>query len=67
LTVLFARGVPSLGEGAWWIECIFVPSWMMFGVEPSISSWLAIIVGILSTMIALISVGAFLASFFVLT
>ena len=67
MTVLFARGVPSLVEGAWWIGCIFVLSWMIFGVEPSISSWLAIIVGILSTMIALISVGVFFASFFVLT
>ena len=67
MTVLFASGVSSLAEGAWWIGCIFVLSWMIFGVEPSISSWLAIIVGILSTMIALISVGVFFASFFVLT
>jgi ABC-2 type transport system permease protein len=67
MTVLFASGVSSLVEGAWWIGCIFVMSWMIFGVEPSISSWPAIIVGVISTMIALISVGVFFASFFVLT
>jgi ABC-2 type transport system permease protein len=67
MTVLFASGVSSLVEGAWWIGCIFALSWMIFGVEPSISSWPAIILGVVSTMIALISVGVFFASFFVLT
>jgi len=67
MTVLFACGVSSLVEGAWWVGCIFATSWMIFGVEPSINSWVAIIAGILSTMVALISVGVFFASFFVLT
>ena len=67
MTVLFACGASSVIEGAWWIGCIFAMSWMIFGVEPSITSWLAIAVGILSTMVALISVGVFFASFFVLT
>jgi len=67
MTVLFASGVSSLIEGAWWVGCIFVVSWMIFGVEPSITSWPAIILGVVSTMIALISVGVFFASFFVLT
>ncbi len=67
MTVLFACGVSSLIEGSWWIGCIFILSWMIFGVEPSITSWVAIAAGILSTMVALISVGVFFASFFVLT
>lgn len=67
MTILFASGVSSLIEGAWWIGCIFALSWIIFGVEPSITSWPAIILAVVSTMIALISVGVFFASFFVLT
>jgi len=67
MTILFASGVSSLIEGAWWVGCIFVVSWIIFGVQPSITSWPAIILGVVSTMIALISVGVFFASFFVLT
>ncbi|OLC64262.1 hypothetical protein AUH73_00350 [archaeon 13_1_40CM_4_53_4] len=67
MTILLASGFSSLLEGAWWIVGVFLLSWIIFGVQPAVSDWGAVIVALLSTMIALVAVGVFFASFFVLT
>src|SRR2546428_4103226 len=67
MTVLLASGFSSLLEGAWWIVGLFLLSWVIFGVQPAIADWGAVIIALISTMIALIAVGVFFASFFVLT
>jgi ABC-2 type transport system permease protein len=67
MTVLVASGFSSLLEGSWWIVGVFVLSWVIFGVQPAVVDWAAVIVALVSTMIALVAVGVFFASFFVLT
>src|SRR2546426_4558324 len=67
MTILLASGFSSLLEGAWWIVGVFLLSWVIFGVQPAIADWGAVIIALISTMIALVAVGVFFASFFVLT
>jgi len=67
LTMLLASGFSSLVEGAWWIVGVFLLSWAIFGVQPAIGDWVAVVIALVSTMIALVAVGVFFASFFVLT
>ena len=67
MTVLLASGVSSLVEASWWIVCIFGISWMLFGVQPSITSWPTVLLCLGSTMVALLAVGVFFGGFFVLT
>jgi len=67
MTILLASGFSSLLEGAWWIVGVFLLSWVIFGVQPAIADWSAVIIALISTMIALVAVGVFFASFFVLT
>ena len=66
-TMLFAFGFSSLLEGAWWIVGVFVLSWAIFGLQPAIADWAAVAIALVSTMMALVAVGVFFASFFVLT
>jgi ABC-2 type transport system permease protein len=56
-----------LVEASWWIFSIFLLGWAIFGVQPNITSWLAVSTCIISTMAALVSVGVFFAGFFVLS
>lgn len=67
LVILFSFGFVSLIEGSWWIAGVFVLSWGIFGISPQASSWGAVALAFTSTMIALIAVGVFFASFFILT
>ncbi len=67
MTVLLASGFSSLLEGSWWIVGVFLLSWLIFGVQPAVVDWAAVVVALVSTMIALVAVGVFFASFFVLT
>ena len=67
MTILLASGVSSLVEASWWIVCVFFLGGAIFGLQPNIASVSAVLISILSTMIALIAVGVFFASFFVLT
>ncbi len=67
MTVLLASGFSSLLEGAWWIAGVFLLSWAIFGIQAAIADWLAVVIALVSTMVALVAVGVFFASFFVLT
>ncbi len=67
MTMLLASGFSSLVEGSLWIVGVFLLSWGIFGVQPAIADWAAVVIAIVSTMIALVAVGVFFASFFVLT
>lgn len=67
MIMLLASGLSSLLEASWWILSVFFLGWTIFGVEPNILSWPTVIISILSTMAALLSVGIFFAGFFVLT
>lgn len=67
MTVLLASGMSSLVQASWWIVCIFAISWMTFGVQPTIASWLTVFLCLLSTMVALLAIGVFFGGFFVLT
>jgi ABC-2 type transport system permease protein len=67
MTVLLASGVSSLVEASWWIICIFGLSWMLFGVQSSITSWPTVFLCLTSTMVALLAVGVFFGGFFILT
>jgi ABC-2 type transport system permease protein len=67
MVILLASGLSSLIEASWWIVSIFMLGWAIFGVQPNIVSLPAVIICILSTMAALVSVGIFFAGFFVLT
>jgi ABC-2 type transport system permease protein len=67
MVVLLASGLSSLVEASWWITSIFFLGWAIFGVQPNITSWAAVFVCLVSTMMALVSIGVFFAGFFVLT
>jgi ABC-2 type transport system permease protein len=67
MLVLLASGVSSLLEASWWIVSIFFLGWSIFGVQPNIISWPAVLICLVSTMMALVSIGVFFAGFFVLT
>jgi ABC-2 type transport system permease protein len=67
MTILLASGFSSLVEGSWWIMGVFVLSWAIFGVQLNIVDWPAVAIAIVSTMVALIAVGVFFATFFVFT
>ncbi len=67
MTILLASGVSSLVEASWWIVCIFFLGGAIFGLQADITSVLAVVLSIVSTMIALIAVGVFFAGFFVYT
>jgi ABC-2 type transport system permease protein len=67
MTVLLASGFSSLLEGAWWIVGVFLLSWIVFGVQPAVADWVAVVVALVSTMMALVAVGVFFASFFILS
>jgi len=67
MIVLIASGLSSLLEASWWIVSIFLLSWALFGVQPTITSWFCVFISLVSTMAALVSIGVFFAGFFVLT
>lgn len=67
MTILLASGVSSLLEASWWIVCIFLISGAIFGIQPNMTSWLAVVISLLSTMLTLVAVGVFFGGFFVLT
>jgi len=67
MIILIASGLSSLLEASWWIVSIFFLSWALFGVQPTIGSWFAVFISLVSTMAALVSIGVFFAGFFVLT
>lgn len=67
MTILLASGMSSMVEGSWWIACIFVISWLMFGAQLNLGNIGVFIVSLISTIIALIAIGVFFAGFFVLT
>lgn len=67
MTVLIACGLSSVVEASWWIVSILLLSSLLFGVTPNIVSGVAMAVCLISTVIALISIGVFFAGFFVLT
>jgi len=67
MTILIASGVSSLLEASWWIVCIFFLGGAIFGLQLNMTSVLAVLISLLSTMAALIAVGVFFAGFFVLT
>jgi len=67
MIVIVASGLSSLLEASWWIVSIFFLSWALFGVQPTITSWLAVFISLVSTMAALVSIGVFFAGFFVLS
>lgn len=67
MTILIASGLSSLIEASWWIVSIFLLSWALFGVQPTIASWFAVFISLVSAMAALVSIGVFFAGFFVLT
>jgi len=66
-TMLLAMGCSSLIEGLWWIAGVALLSWLIFGVQLAVADWLAVILALTSTMVALVAVGIFFASFFILT
>jgi len=67
MSILLGNGVSSLIEGSWWICGVFILSWFLFGIGITIVSLPALIITLISTMLALISLGVFFASFFILT
>ncbi len=67
MTMLLANGLSSLVEGAWWIVAIFLLNWFIFGIQLTVTSWPAVAITLVSTMLALVSVGVFFASFFILS
>lgn len=67
MTMLLANGLSSLVEGAWWIVAIFLLNWSLFGIQLTVTSWPAVAITLVSTMLALVSVGVFFASFFILS
>ncbi len=67
ITILFASGFSSILEGSWWIAGVFLLSWLAFGIQAEVVDWLAVTIALLSIMIALVSVGVFFASFFILS
>jgi len=67
ISILLGNGLSSLIEGSWWICGVFILSWMIFGIDIAIVSLPAVIITLISTMLALISLGVFFASFFILT
>lgn len=67
MTMLLANGLSSLVEGAWWIVAIFLLNWFIFGIQLTVTSWPAVAITLLSTMLALAAVGVFFASFFILS
>jgi len=67
MSILLGNGISSLIEGSWWICGVFILSWMLFGINVAIVSLPALVITLISTMMALISLGVFFASFFILT
>jgi len=67
MSILLGNGLSSLLEGSWWICGVFILSWMIFGIDIAMVSLPAVIITLISTMLALISLGVFFASFFILT
>jgi ABC-2 type transport system permease protein len=67
MTMLLASGLSSLVEGAWWIVAIFLLNWFIFGIQLTVTSWPAVAITLVSTMLALVAVGVFFASFFILS
>jgi ABC-2 type transport system permease protein len=67
MSILLGNGLSSLIEGSWWICGVFILSWMIFGIDIALVSLPAVFVTLASTMLALISLGVFFASFFILT
>ncbi len=67
MTMLLANGLSSLVEGSWWIVVIFLVNWFIFGIQLTVTSWPAVAITLVSTMLALVAVGVFFASFFILT
>lgn len=67
MSILLGNGISSLIEGSWWICGVFILSWMVFGIDIAVASLPAVIITLMSTMLALISLGVFFASFFILT
>ncbi len=67
MTMLLANGLSSLVEGAWWIVAIFLLNWFIFGIQLTVTSWPAVAITLVSTMLALVAVGVFFASFFILS
>ncbi len=67
MTMLLASGLSSLVEGAWWIAAIFLLNWFIFGIQLTVTSWPAVAITFVSTMLALVSIGVFFASFFILS
>ncbi len=67
MTMLLASGLSSLVEGAWWIVAIFLLNWFIFGIQLTVTSWPAVAITFVSTMLALVAVGVFFASFFILS
>jgi ABC-2 type transport system permease protein len=67
MSILLGNGLSSLIEGSWWVCGVFVLSWMIFGIDIALVSLPAVFVTLASTMLALISLGVFFASFFILT
>ena len=67
MTILLANGFSSLIEGSWWIVSVFILSWFIFGVQATVVDWFGVFIALISTMIALVAVGVFFASLFILT
>ncbi len=67
MTILLASGVSSLVEASWWIVCIFLLGGTIFGFQLNVTSVLAVVISMVSTMAALVAVGVFFAGFFVLS
>jgi ABC-2 type transport system permease protein len=66
MTILLASSFSSLIEGSWWIGTIFIISWLVFRIQVTVADWFAVMLALASTMIALVALGAFLGSFFIL-
>lgn len=67
LVIVLAAGASSVVEGSWWVLTVFLASWLFFGVQPLVVDWLGVVLSIVATIVALIALGVFFASFFILS
>jgi ABC-2 type transport system permease protein len=67
ITILIAAGISSMITSSWWLLYILVVGWLLYPFSFAISEWYIVVICFAAVIFALVALGIFFASFFILT
>jgi ABC-2 type transport system permease protein len=67
ITILIAAGISSMITSSWWLIYILVVGWFLSPFTFNVSNWFVVVLCFGAVIMALVALGIFFASFFILT